>query len=160
MGTFNKAIGFLCGLKSFVLNIFCGEFLQSSLHLMLQIWWNPLLWKMCQQIMMRFQTYRPLKLKFGKWYLLPYLVVPLISARIPLISTRVSAHCQAILLGFLYGQSQGQRIESIRILGLLCMNVFELQTYIRSNEKYKVHIKMSWIWYSCFHFHKRVLYLI
>ena len=35
----------------------------------------------------------------GKWYLLPYLVVPLISARVPLISIRVSAHCQAILLG-------------------------------------------------------------
>ena len=33
----------------------------------------------------------------GKWYLIPYLVVPLISARVPLISTRVSAHCQAIL---------------------------------------------------------------
>ena len=30
--------------------------------------------------------------------MLPYLVVPLISARVPLISTRVSAHCQAILL--------------------------------------------------------------
>ena len=36
MGTFNKEIGFLCGLKSFALNIFCGEYLQSSLHLMLQ----------------------------------------------------------------------------------------------------------------------------
>ena len=36
---------------------------------------------------------------FGKMYLLPYLVVPLISARVPLISTKVSAHCQAILLG-------------------------------------------------------------
>ena len=34
----------------------------------------------------------------GKWYPLPYLVVPLISATVPLISTRVSAHCQAILL--------------------------------------------------------------
>ena len=34
----------------------------------------------------------------GKWHLLPYLVVPLISARVPLISTRVSAHCQTILL--------------------------------------------------------------
>ena len=34
----------------------------------------------------------------GKWYMLPYLVVPLISARVPQISTRVSAHCQAILL--------------------------------------------------------------
>ena len=30
--------------------------------------------------------------------MLPYLVVPLISARVPLISTRGSAHCQAILL--------------------------------------------------------------
>ena len=30
--------------------------------------------------------------------MLPYLVVHLISARVPLISTRVSAHCQAILL--------------------------------------------------------------
>ena len=28
----------------------------------------------------------------GKWYQLPYLAVPLISARVPLISTRVSAH--------------------------------------------------------------------
>ena len=33
----------------------------------------------------------------GKWHLIPYLVVPLISARVPLVSTRVSAHCQAIL---------------------------------------------------------------
>ena len=48
MSTFNKEIGFLCGLKLFALNIFCGEYLQSSLHLMLQIWWKPLLWKMCQ----------------------------------------------------------------------------------------------------------------
>ena len=39
-----------------------------------------------------------LDLCLGKWYVLPYLVVPLISARVPLISTRVSAHCQAILL--------------------------------------------------------------
>ena len=35
MGTFNTEIGFLCGLKFFALNIFCGEYLQSSLHLML-----------------------------------------------------------------------------------------------------------------------------
>ena len=38
MGTLNKEISFLCGLKFFALNIFCGEYLQSSLHLMLQIW--------------------------------------------------------------------------------------------------------------------------
>ena len=48
MGTFNKEISFLCGLKLFALKIFWGEYLQSSLHLMLQIWWKPLLWKMCQ----------------------------------------------------------------------------------------------------------------
>ena len=35
---------------------------------------------------------------FGKMVSAPYLVVPLISVRVPLISTRVSAHCQAILL--------------------------------------------------------------
>ena len=29
MGTFNKEIGFLCGLKFFALNIFCGEYPQS-----------------------------------------------------------------------------------------------------------------------------------
>ena len=34
----------------------------------------------------------------GKLCLHPYLVVPLISARVTLISTRVSVHCQAILL--------------------------------------------------------------
>ena len=44
----------LCGLKFFAFNILCGEYLQSSLHLMLQIWWKLLLWKMCQKIMMRF----------------------------------------------------------------------------------------------------------
>ena len=38
----------------------------------------------------------------GKLCLHPYLVVPLISARITLISTRVSAHCQAILLKHRY----------------------------------------------------------
>ena len=30
MGTFNKEIGFLCGLKFFALNIFCGEYLQTA----------------------------------------------------------------------------------------------------------------------------------
>ena len=37
MGTFNKEIDFLLGLKLFALNIFCGEYLQLSLYLMLQI---------------------------------------------------------------------------------------------------------------------------
>ena len=48
MGTFNKKFGFLCGSQFFALKIFCGEYLQWSLHLMLQIWWRPLLWNMCQ----------------------------------------------------------------------------------------------------------------
>ena len=48
MGTFNKEISFLCGLKFFTLIIVCGEYLQSSLHLMWQIRWKPLLWKICQ----------------------------------------------------------------------------------------------------------------
>ena len=51
MGTFNKEIGFLCGLKFFAFDIFLEGYLQSSLHLMLQIkleWKKTLLWKMCQ----------------------------------------------------------------------------------------------------------------
>ena len=91
MGTFNKEIGFLCGLKCVALNIFCREYLQSSLHLMLQIWWKP--WYASKHTDL-------LNSCLGKWYLIPYLVVPLISARVPLISTRVSVHCQAILLWY------------------------------------------------------------
>ena len=34
---FNEGIGFLCGLKFFALNVFCEEYLQPSLCLMLQI---------------------------------------------------------------------------------------------------------------------------
>ena len=37
MVLFNKGIGFLCGLKFFGLNMFCEEYLQQSLCLMLQI---------------------------------------------------------------------------------------------------------------------------
>ena len=47
---------------------------------------------------------------FGKWYTLPYLVVPLISAKVPLISTSVSAHCQAILL---YGANKTLLLEKM-----------------------------------------------
>ena len=80
MGTFNKEINFLCGLKFFALKIFCGEYLQSSLHLMLQIWWKLLLWQMCIS-----KHTGPLNSCLGKWYMLPYLVVPLIFTRVPLI---------------------------------------------------------------------------
>ena len=33
MGTFNKEIGFLCGLKFFALNIFCGEYLYNPVYI-------------------------------------------------------------------------------------------------------------------------------
>ena len=79
MGTFNKDIDFLCGLKFFALNIFCGPTIKSTFDVASK---HTGLLNLC----------------LGKWYLLPYLVVSLISARVPLISTRVSAHCQSILL--------------------------------------------------------------
>ena len=51
------------------------------------------------------QNYALLNIKayqcLGQICLHPYLVVPLISARVTLISTRVSAHCQAILFWFM-----------------------------------------------------------
>ena len=49
-----------------------------------------------------------------KWYLIPYLVVPLISARVPLISARVSVHCQAILL------QQGEVLLNLGIILCIC----------------------------------------
>ena len=52
----------------------------------------------------------------GKWCLLPYLVVPLISTRLPLISTRVSAHCQATLLH--QSQSKMKTIPKLQRLSL------------------------------------------
>ena len=36
-GIYGKGIGFLCGLKFFASNIFCGEYLETSLYLMLQL---------------------------------------------------------------------------------------------------------------------------
>ena len=35
-------------IKNFCFEYICGECLQLSLHLMLQIWWKSLLWNMCQ----------------------------------------------------------------------------------------------------------------
>ena len=95
MGIFNKEIGFLCGLKFFALNIFCGEYLQSSLHLMLQNRY----WERCANHKLCASKHTDLLNScLGKLCLHPYLVVPLISARVTLTSTRVSAHCQTILL--------------------------------------------------------------
>ena len=56
----------------------------------------------------------------GKWYLIPYLVVPLISARVPLISTRVSAHCQAILFVGLPKQNNGHKA----MVCAVCLSIF------------------------------------
>ena len=98
MGIFNKEIGFLCGIKFFALNIFCGEYLPSSLHLMLQIWWNRYCERCANKKWCVSKHTGLFNSCLGKLWLHPYLVVPLISARVTLISTRVSAHCQAILL--------------------------------------------------------------
>ena len=57
----------------------------------------------------------------GKLCLHPYLVVPLISARVTLISTRVSAHCQAILLQWHH-------------IGVMASRMF-LKAYIKENTK-------------------------
>ena len=98
MGTFKKEIGFLCGLKFFASNIFWGEYLQSSLHLMLQIWWNHYCERCANKKWCASKQTGLLHSCLGKLCLHLYLVVPLISARVTLISTRVSAHFQAILL--------------------------------------------------------------
>ena len=98
MGIFNKEIGFLCGLKFFALNIFCGEYPQSSLRLVLQIWRNRYCERCANKKLCASKHTVLLDSCLGKLCLHPYLVVPLISARDTLISTRVSAHCQAILL--------------------------------------------------------------
>ena len=99
MGTFNKEIGFLCGLKFFALNIFCGEYLQSSLHLQCGCKYgeNRYCERCANEKLCASKHTGLLNSCLGKLCLHPYLVVPLISARVTLISTRVSAHCQAIL---------------------------------------------------------------
>ena len=48
----------------------------------------------------------------------PYLVVPLISARVALISTRVSAHCQAILF-------PSQRASNVELWYFLCCKPYQ-----------------------------------
>ena len=118
-GTFNKEIGFLCGLKFFALNIFCGEYLQSSLHLMLQIWWKPLLWKMCHKRWCASKHTGLLNSCLGKLCLHPYLVVPLISVGVTLISTRVSVHCQVILLTRIF-QKKNHVVNSLNGTSLKC----------------------------------------
>ena len=78
----------------------------------------------------------------GKWHLLPYLVVPLISARIPLISTRVSTHCQAI--GRL-GRRQAIIWTDVGILlnGTLGIYFSEILSEIHTFSFKEIHLKMS-----------------
>ena len=90
MDTFNKEIGFLRELNC----IKCIEYI---------LWGIPTTKSTFDVAnMMKTATVKDVPFMWnsclGKWYMLPYLVVPLISARVPLISTRVSSHCQAILL--------------------------------------------------------------
>ena len=61
----------------------------------------------------------------GKWYLIPFLVVPLISARVPLISTRVSAHCQATLLAELIIYITSTKVDVYGRQILLLENISE-----------------------------------
>ena len=90
MDTFNKEIGFLRELNC----IKCIEYI---------LWGIPTTKSTFDVAnMMKTATVKDVPFMWnsclGKWYMLPYLVVPLISAWVPLISTRVSSHCQAILL--------------------------------------------------------------
>ena len=101
MGAFNKEIGFLCGLKFFAFNIFCEEYLHT--YNRVYIWCckcgeNRYCERCANKSWCASKHTGLFNWCLEKWYLYPYLVVPLISARVPLISTRVSAHCQAILL--------------------------------------------------------------
>ena len=98
MGTFNKEIGFLCGLKFFALNIFCGEYLQSIYIWCCKYGENRYCERCANKKLYASKHTGLLNSCLGKLCLHPYLVVPIMSARVTLISTRVSAHCQAILL--------------------------------------------------------------
>ena len=56
----------------------------------------------------------------GKLCLHPYLVVSLISARVTLIPTRVSAHCQAILLLLQWAEKWGRCILETHLISTHC----------------------------------------
>ena len=100
MGTFNKEIGCLCGLKFFASDIFC-----ENTYNRVYIWCckygeNRHCERCANKWWCASKHTGLLNSCLGKCYVLPYLVVPLISTRVTLISTRVSAHCQAFL--FMY----------------------------------------------------------
>ena len=94
-GTFNKEIDFLCQW----IKILCIEYI---------LWGIPTIESTFDVAnMVKNTTVKDVPIKndtgllnscLGKLCLHPYLVVPLISARVTIISTRVSTHCQAILL--------------------------------------------------------------
>ena len=98
MGTFNKEIGSLSGLKFFALNIFCGNTYKRVYIWCCKYGENRYCERCANKKLCASKHTGLLNSCLGKLCLHPYLVVPLISARVTLISTRVSAHCQAILL--------------------------------------------------------------
>ena len=97
MGTFNKEIGFSCGLNSLHWIYFVGNTYNRVYIWCCRYGENRYCERCANKYWCASKHTGLLNSCLGKWYLLPYLVVPLISARIPLISTRVSTHCQAIL---------------------------------------------------------------
>ena len=98
MGTFNKEIGFLCGLKFFALKYFVGNTYNRVFIWCCKYGENRYCERCANKKLCTSKHTGLLNSCLGKLCLHPYLVVPLISARVTLISTRVSAHCQAILL--------------------------------------------------------------
>ena len=100
MGTFKKEIGLLCGLKSLHWIYFVGNSYNRVYIWCCKYSENRYCERCANKKLCASKHTGLLNPCLGKSCLHPYLVVPLISARVTLISTRVSAHCQAIL--FLY----------------------------------------------------------
>ena len=98
MGTFNKEIGFLCWLKFFALNIFVGNTYNRVCIWCCKYGKNLYCERCANKKWCASKHTGLLNSCLGKLCLHPYLVVPLISARVIQISTRVSAHCHSILL--------------------------------------------------------------
>ena len=98
MGTFNKEIGFLCGLNSLHWIYFVGNSYNRVYIWCCKYGENRYCERCANEKLCDSKHTGLLNSCLGKLCLHPYLVVPLISARVTLISTRVSAHCHAILL--------------------------------------------------------------
>ena len=93
----------------------------------------------------------------GKLCLHPYLVVPLISARVILISTRVSAHCQAILLNIRWDSWSYLHKASMKLLFWI---MFFLVTYLKIRKlmwETTLNMFKEWHWHNAFSQLKSIL---